>query len=94
MTTDQRDRPIAPAPEHLRKQIEALKYVRTTALIAQSCEPIGAARVRMLVDYIKENPDGGPAPGREETVDISRLMLTHDNVDVAGSADYMYEAGY
>lgn len=70
-------------------EVEALRDGVITALIAQDPFQIGAVSVDKIVEYLAENPDGGPIrPNGTET--IPSVLLTIDNVDDPANENYLY----
>ena len=73
-------------------EVEALRNGTITALIAQNPFEIGRQQVGALVDYLEENPDGGPVSTDAEPVGIPQRLLTAENIDDPDSADFIYAA--
>ena len=73
-------------------EVEALKRGTITVLVAQNPFEIGRQQVGALVDYLEDNPDGGPVPTTAEPVGIPQRLLTAETIDDPQNADYIYKA--
>lgn len=72
-------------------EVDALRAGTISALIAQDPYAIGAESVQAIVDYLVENPDGGPvSPSGVKT--IPSFLLTLDNIDDPANAKYLYRS--
>jgi len=71
-------------------EVEALKNGTISVLIAQNPFDIGRQQVGALVDYLEENPDGGPVPTDAEPIAIPGRLLTAETVDDPDNADFVY----
>jgi ribose transport system substrate-binding protein len=71
-------------------EVAALRAGTITALIAQDPYSIGTSSVQAVVDYLTENPDGGPVEPSGADV-IPSFLLTADNIDAPESEQYIYK---
>jgi ribose transport system substrate-binding protein len=74
-------------------EVSALKAGVIQGLVAQPAAKIGGAQVRKLVDYLKENSEGGPVKPIGEAEELPLKLITKENVDDPATQPYIYKEG-
>jgi ribose transport system substrate-binding protein len=71
-------------------QIELLKKGELAATVGQSPYQGAYIGTKKVIEYLRDNPDGGTVPASSEITATPTLLLTPENVNSAKAKEYQY----
>jgi ribose transport system substrate-binding protein len=71
-------------------QIELMKNGQLAATVGQSPYQAAYIGTQKVIEWVRDNPDGGTVPASDEITATPTLLLTPDNVDTAKAKEYQY----